>query len=649
MCGFAGFLTDLPCDRFRARQDLVNMCNALIHRGPDDDGYWYDDSLCVGLGHRRLAVLDISPTGAQPMRSSSGRWAIAFNGEIYNHLELRRRIDCERNTSMWSGHSDTETLLSCFDAWGIEKTVHSAIGMFAFAVWDRDRREITLVRDRIGEKPLYYGWQGSGSEAVFLFGSDLAALRAHSSFNSDLDRESLCLYMRFGCIGSDRSIYCGIRKLPPGRLLTLAHGTYEPVVRSYWSVFDVVENEQLQPFNVTVDNAIDTLDSVLSESIGQQMVADVPLGAFLSGGIDSSTVVALMQRHSSRPVRTFSIGFHVSGYNEAEHAKAVARHLGTEHTELYVTPEDAMAVIPKLPELYSEPFADSSQIPAFLVSQLARQHITVALSGDGGDELFGGYNRYVFTQRWWGILHRIPLSIKRIVARSITGIAPEVWNRVSGILPYANVGDKLHKGAMAMACSSAEELYYNLTSHWEDPLIVVDRDGVKTEFLSVVDAAALRGLSAVERMMAMDLMNYLPDDILCKVDRASMGISLETRVPMLDHRVVEFALGLPLTMKIRDGQGKWILRQVLYRYVPRELIERPKMGFAVPIDSWLRGPLREWAEDLLDASRLRQDGYFKPEPIRKKWQEHLSGRHNWQQQLWNVLMFQAWLRYKPQS
>lgn len=651
MCGFAGFLEAASCRDLGDAQDFLRrMSNAIIHRGPDSDGCWLDASAGIGLAHRRLAIVDLSPAGAQPMAAASGRFMLAFNGEIYNHLRLRDEL--ERAGCIvegWRGHSDTETLLAGFDAWGIEATLQRATGMFAMAVWDRETRTLTMARDRLGEKPLYYGWQGHGNQAVFLFGSELSALRGHPAFQACINRDALALYMRHNCIGGAHSIYSGIYKLKPGHLLTLSREAPEPVVRAWWSAAEAATFGVAHPFDGTPEEAVDALEFLLLNAVGQQMMADVPLGAFLSGGIDSSTIVALMQAQSSRPVQTFSIGFHEKGYNEAEHAKAVAKHLGTDHAELYVTSEQAMAVIPKLPSLYAEPFADSSQIPTFLVSQLARQHVAVSLSGDAGDELFAGYNRYVMTSNLWGKLHRIPTSLRGAAAAGIRCISPSTWeamlNPVQTWLPskwrMAGVGEKLHKGAFVLQARSLGDLYLGLVSHWEPKNLVLGGNEPATCLRG--QGFILDGLDEVQRMMVLDTLTYLPDDILVKVDRAAMGVSLETRVPFLDHRVVEFAWRLPNNLKLREGMGKWILRQVLYRHVPRSLVERPKMGFGVPIDTWLRGPLRDWAEDLLDESRLRQEGYFNPVPIRHKWAEHISGKCNWQHQLWDILMFQAWL------
>jgi asparagine synthase (glutamine-hydrolysing) len=650
MCGITGYLNSRSDNAAALSHPVRGMCQAIAHRGPDDTGTWTDADQGVVLGHVRLAIVDLSPQGHQPMASPSGRFMLVFNGEIYNHPDLRAHLEATRQAPTWRGHSDTETLLAGFDAWGIEDTLKSAIGMFAIAVWDRQTQTLTLARDRLGEKPLYYGWQGGANAVppVFLFGSELAALRRHPAFHAEIDRDALCLYMRHNCIGGTDSIYRGIRKLPPGTLLTVSRQAPEPVLHTYWSGAAVAEHGVAHRFSGTPEEAVDALEALLKDAIRQQMMADVPLGAFLSGGVDSSTVVALMQTQSSRPVKTFSIGFHEQGYNEAEHAKAVARHLGTEHTELYVTSEQAMAVIPTLPTLYSEPFADSSQIPTFLVSQLARQHVTVSLSGDAGDELLCGYNRYQITASTWGKLRRIPRPLRTLGARAITAIAPTTWNRLGAFLPHARVGDKLHKGAAVMDSTSVSDLYRGMASHWPDPAAVVI-GGTEPATLLKGKEPVLAGLVEVERMMALDMLTYLPDDILVKVDRAAMGVSLETRVPFLDHRVVEFAWSLPLDYKLRNGVTKWPLRQVLYRHVPQALIERPKMGFGVPIGQWLRGPLRDWAEDLLNASRLRQEGFFQPEPIRQKWAEHLEGHRNWQYHLWDVLMFQAWLSHQNQK
>jgi asparagine synthase (glutamine-hydrolysing) len=663
MCGLAGFLGkfhEADCDSV-----LRSMCDTIVSRGPNDGGYWCDDEAQVGIGHRRLSIVDLSPAGHQPMVSASGRYVIAFNGEIYNHLGLRKELESlagpifnlsislewRRNEGVgtvisWRGHSDTETLLAGIEAWGLEAMLKKSIGMFAIALWDKQTQTITLARDRIGEKPMYYGWQGSGDKRSFLFGSELKALKAHPAFNADIDRGALSLLLRHNYIPAPYSIYQGMAKLEPGCLLSVSLAQPEPRIWKYWDAVKVARSGVAKPFDGTPEQAVDALEILAKDAVRQQMMADVPLGAFLSGGIDSSTVVALMQVQSSRPIKTFTIGFNEEGYNEAVHAKSVAQHLGTEHTELYISPQQAMEVIPSLPGLYCEPFADSSQIPTFLVSQLAKQHVTVSLSGDAGDELFCGYNRYQLTSSLWGKISTVPLPMRRIAAKGIMAISPAVWDALGRMIPgsakWNAIGDKLHKGAGVLSSRSVDELYLGMVSLAHTPA-----DCVIGGFEPPTHLTGLRpelgDLNTVERMMALDTISYLPDDILVKVDRAGMGVSLEERVPFLDHRIMEFAWSLPLEYKLREGQTKWPLRQVLYRHVPRELIDRPKMGFGVPLHDWLRGPLRNWAEDLLNEERLQREGYFYPTPIRQMWAEHLSGRRNWMARLWCVLMFQAWL------
>ena len=652
MCGLTGFLAGNYIHA-GALELVTRMANAIAHRGPDDSGVWLDETAGLALAHRRLSILDLSPAGHQPMVSASGRYVIAFNGEIYNHLSLRGALEKQAHASNslptggygWRGHSDTETLLEAICSWGVDATLKQCVGMFAFALWDRQTHTLTLARDRFGEKPLYYGQQGD----VFLFGSELKALKAHPAFSAEIDRDALALYMRHGYIPAPHSIYKGIFKLPPGTWLQLNSDQKigEPV--SYWSASEVAEAGQQNLFLGNQMEAADELERLLQQSIAGQMMADVPLGAFLSGGVDSSAVVALMQKQSSRPVKTFTIGFQDPGYNEAEYAHAVAKHLGTEHTELYVTAEQAMAVIPQLSHIYDEPFADSSQIPTWLVSSMAREQVTVSLSGDGGDELFGGYNRYFLGQKLSKI-GRLPMSLRSLMSSALNSVSPEHWDSAMGLvlpllpskLRFANPGDKLHKLSRVLRSENMESLYLGLVSLWDDPASIVL--GSKEPATVLTDRSQWPDLpDLAQKMMALDTISYLPDDILTKVDRAAMSVSLETRVPFLDHRVMEFAWHLPLSMKILNGQGKYVLRQVLYKYVPKELIERPKMGFGIPLDSWLRGPLRDWAESLLDESKIKREGFFNPAPIKKKWLEHLSGRRNWQHHLWVVLMFQSWL------
>lgn len=647
MCGFAGFyaLQHFPRDAVLLAE---KMANVITHRGPDDAGAWIDANAGIALAHRRLSILDLSPAGHQPMASACGRYVIAFNGEVYNHLDLRQELVVQGSAPNWRGHSDTETLLAAIVAWGVAATLKKCVGMFAFALWSCESRKLVLARDRFGEKPLYYGRQGD----TLLFGSELKALKAHPAFRAEIDRDALTLYLRHNCIPAPYSIYRGIFKLPPGTWLEITQDGVFGEPMPYWSMREVAESGQSNLFHGSDADAAEELERLLMQSISGQMVADVPLGAFLSGGVDSSAIVALMQAKSSRPVKTFTIGFREQGYNEAEQARAVARYIGTEHTELYVSPAQAMAVIPQLPHIYDEPFSDSSQIPTWLVSRLAREQVTVSLSGDGGDELFGGYNRHSVGQDVWRKTSGLPHPIRGGMARMMTAIPPERWNSVFGtlspLLPgklrFNNPGDKLHKLASVLRSDNPESLYLGLVSHWNDPAAIV-LSGREPATQLTGQGVWPNLPDTAQYMMLMDTMSYLPDDILTKVDRAAMSVSLETRVPFLDHRLVEFAWRLPLDMKIRNGVGKHVLRQVLYRYVPRELIERPKMGFGIPLDSWLREPLREWAETLLDAGRLDREGFFEPWRVRQKWEEHLSGRRNWAYHIWDVLMFQAWLEH----
>lgn len=645
MCGLTGSWA-----RKSQGQDIAAIAQAMAariqHRGPDDAGVWCDPEAGFALAHRRLSILDLSPAGHQPMLSASGRWVLAYNGEVYNHLALRQRLEDEGAAPTWRGHSDTETLLACIEAWGIERTLRASVGMFAIALWDRSERALVLARDRIGEKPLYYGWQGD----TFLFGSELKALRAHPAFNASVDRGALVLLLRHNYIPAPYSIYQGIHKLPPGTVLRLGPGQRESEPVPYWSLSEVAERGTAHPFEGSESDALDALDRHLGNAVRGQMVADVPLGALLSGGIDSTVITALMQANSTRPVRTFTIGFDEKQYDEATHARAVARHLGTDHTELRLSGEDALGLVPQLPVMYDEPFADSSQLPTHLVMKLARQHVTVALSGDAGDELFGGYNRYFLGPKTWERIRWMPPIVRKAVGAGLTALPPVTINKLFGPLAgragIALPGDKAHKlGARLTGVRSLDDLYVSLVSEWPDPAGMVVDGYMPPNLLD--DRARWPKLSdPVARMMALDSLTYLPDDILVKVDRASMAVSLETRAPFLDRDVIEFAWSLPMSMKLRDGRGKWILRELLDRHVPRELIERPKMGFGIPLDQWLRGPLRDWAEALLDETRLKREGYFHPAPIRCAWLRHQRGEASFGYRLWSVLMFQAWLEHE---
>jgi asparagine synthase (glutamine-hydrolysing) len=656
MCGLAGIVDLRHAQR---REELCGavegMTSCLRHRGPDDSGIWLDETAGIGLGFRRLAIIDLTHAGHQPQISHNGRLVIVFNGEIYNHDLIREELSSTFGPERWAGHSDTETLLAAFSAWGVIPTLKRTIGMFAIALWDREDRRLYLVRDRFGEKPLYYGW----TNGAFVFGSELEALRRYPKFDNAIDRDVLSLYMQYNCVPAPYSIYRDIYKLQPGCVLSLTpaamSGAPERVpfapasgeglnLERYWSFVNIAQ----RGLSCTVVNeleAIDMTERTLKDAVRRQSVADVPLGAFLSGGIDSSTIVALMQAQSTTKVKTFTIGFEDESYDEARHARAVAHHLGTAHTELYVAGAHVRSVIPKLSRLYSEPFADSSQIPNHAVAEMARQHVTVALSGDGGDEIFGGYTRYIWAPRIWKHLRRLPASARRALGAALLATPAAAWDAAAHLAflsPVSRLGEKARKLGHRLNVDDLEGLYRLLVTTWPaNGGLVIGANSLPT----VLDQHAIvEGVTTAEElMMIWDTVTYLPDDILHKVDRASMGTGLEARAPFLDHTVAELAWQLPLNMKIRRGTSKWILRQILHRHVPEALIDRPKMGFSVPLDSWLRGPLREWADTLLSERRLRADGYLNPSPIRQKWTEHLSGRRNWHHELWPVLMFQDWL------
>ena len=703
MCGFSGFLTTDATVLSVADSVVTSMAMAIKHRGPDDVGSWVDASAGLALGFRRLSILDLSSAGHQPMLSSSGRFAMTFNGEIYNHKDLRDLLSSSDHCQFahpWRGHSDSETLLACIEVWGLEKTLQKSVGMFAIALWDKQSRTLHMARDRFGEKPLYYGWvdNAKSAEQSFVFGSELKALRAYPGFANQVSREALALYMRFTYVPAPYSIYQGIFKLEPGCMLSInanfrlkdradtlksiSHNDYfcEPSLPNspirpssvldglsmhrWWSLADVVEKGSQNQIS-SEKEVLESLEQHLKDAVKEQSLADVPLGAFLSGGVDSSTIVALMQAQSSKPVKTFTVGFEEAGFDESPHARSVARHLGTEHNEFFVSAKQAQDVITELPTIYDEPFADSSQIPTHLVCKAAQQQVTVALSGDAGDELFGGYNRYFWGPRIWSRLAWLPYFARQALGAAIRVLPPTGWDALSqpanALLQsskgLSSAGAKAHKLASRLSgVRDMDDLYKSLVSEWQDPAKVVKGAGLEINSLicepnsMLEDPLPSLGVEAVQlRMMYRDTMTYLPDDILCKVDRAAMATSLETRVPFLDHRVAELAWRLPLNMKIRNGQGKWALRQVLYKYVPKELIDRPKAGFAIPVGQWLRGPLRDWAEALLDEKRLEVEGYFYPKPIRDKWLQHLSGRYDHTPSLWAVLMFQSWLESSSQK
>ena len=642
MCGFAGILSTGGLDE-ADRAALASMAAPIVHRGPDAGDSWFDPS-GVAFVHRRLAIIDVSPAGAQPMQSASGRYVIAYNGEIYNFAAIRDDLEAQGKAAAWRGHSDTEVALAAIEAWGVAVALERFVGMFALALWDRAERRLILARDRFGEKPLYYGWQGTGAARRLLFGSDLAALRGHRVFAAEIDPRAIGELCRLLYIPEPLSVYRGIAKLAPGTFVTIDQASGRETSERYYDLVATAAVARREGFAGSPDEAVDALEAVLGAAIARQMVSDVPLGAFLSGGIDSTSVVALMQRQSPAPVNTFTIGFGEETYNEAAAARAVARHLGTEHHELTVRPEDALAVIPKLPAIYTEPFADSSQIPTFLVSQMARRQVTVALSGDGGDEMFGGYNRHRYAHATWPTLARIPRPLRALLGRGLGALSPSTWDALIGKrLDVALLGDKVHKVARVIASGSAGELYDRLIS--ANP---ASNDLMVGEAADTVsgDLPHLPGWSIAERMMLLDALGYLPGDILTKVDRASMAVSLEARVPFLDPEVAKFAWRLPIGLKIRDGKTKWPLRALLDRHLPRALVERPKMGFGVPIGDWLRGPLRDWAEDLLAPAKLAELGLFRAPQVAALWSQHLSGARNHEHRLWPVLMTQAWLDHE---
>jgi len=618
----------------------------LRHRGPDDEGVWADSGIGIALAHRRLSIIDLSPAGHQPMLSASGRYVAIYNGEIYNFQDLRNELERSVSGLSFRGHSDTEVMLACLEKWGLENSLKRWNGMFAFAVWDRETRALHLGRDRFGEKPLYYAWMGN----TFLFGSELKALRAHPGFRDEIDRDALALYLRYNCVPAPYCIYKRVLKLPPATFLTLTSSSPQSARPTpYWSLREVADHGLAEPFRGAMEEAADQLEVLLLDAVKLRMVADVPLGVFLSGGVDSSTVTALMQAQSSRPVKSFSIGLAEPDYNEATHACSVAQYLGTEHTELYITPNEAREVIPLLPTIYDEPFADSSQIPTFLLAQLTRHQVTVSLSGDGGDEIFGGYNRHLWSRQLELAITRTPLLARRALAALIQRARPAQWDLLYRIstsfitnsqkqrLP----GHKLHKLAGALLAKDIKTAYHQLVSHWLNPSAIV-LGSEEPPTLEVNPESWLDLPSIAEQMMFRDSLTYLPDDILTKIDRATMAVGLESRVPLLDHRIAEFVWRLPLAMKLKGGKGKRILRQILYRHVPASLVDRPKSGFGIPLESWLRGPLRAWAEELIAESRLREQGFFAARPIRRMWTDFLRGRGACHLHLWDVLMFQAW-------
>ena len=639
MCGFVGFIGKPGAlDAETLKRLAARMAARLESRGPDDAGTWVSPAVGAAIGHRRLAVIDLSAAGRQPMVSASGRSVIAYNGEVYNFAEIRR--DLEAEARRFRGGSDTEVLLEACEAWGVERTVSRLIGMFAFGLWDERGRRLTLVRDRMGIKPLYWGWSGG----VLFFGSQPKGFFDHPAWRPEVDRDALAAYLRHGYVPSPRSIFKGIEKLEPGMMVEIgADGTQSR--RRYWDLRSLTRDALRDRTALDDATAVEALDGLLRDAVKRRMIADVPLGAFLSGGIDSSTVLALMQAQSGRPVKSFTIGFEEERFDEAHYAKRVAAHLGTDHTELRVTHNHACALLPRLASWFDEPFADSSQIPTYLVSELARRSVTVALSGDGGDELFAGYDRYRRARTQWRPYGIWPRPLRASLASLLRAIPPPAWDLMWRAVPRRirppPGGGRGRTLAALLSMADGDALYRSLLSQWNEPDTVV-RDGREPHGI-LWDSTLRRDIpDFTERMQFMDTVTYLPDDILTKVDRASMAVGLEARVPLIDHRVVEFAWRLPPAMKVREGREKWLLRQVLRTYVPERLTDRPKMGFGVPIGQWLRNPLRDWASGLLAEDRLRESGYFEPAPIRKVWSDHLAGLGNYQSRIWPVLMFEAW-------
>lgn len=623
MCGIAGFWAAGGCAAEPSYAILRRMTDALWHRGPDDAGHWCDEGPGIALGHRRLSIIDLSPQGHQPMISADGRWTIVFNGEIYNYPELRRCLETA-GVGGWRGSSDTEVLLAAVSRWGLNETLNRLVGMFGFALWDGHERCLYLARDRMGEKPLYYGWLGED----LLFGSELKALRAHPGWKGEIDRDVLALFMRYSYLPAPHAIYQGFHKLRPGhylRITSAAMASREADPVAFWSHDAAARAAQADRFSGSPAEAVSRLDALMRNAVAGQMVADVPVGAFLSGGIDSSAVVALMQAQDTRQVRTFTIGFTESEFNEANYARKVAAHLGTDHTELFVTPRDMLDVIPRLPVIYDEPFGDSSQVPTILVSRLARSEVTVCLSGDGGDELFGGYRRYDQAVRQWLRLEQLPTPVRRALA---------------ALVPVVNL--RTAKLREVIGARNRTELYRRLVSNCRDPLgLVLGSSAAQTRLSDPSCSTIMEDYR--DEMMWLDAVGYLPGDILAKMDRASMSVSLESRIPLLDHRIVEFAWSLPAALKWHDGRGKWPLRALLAQYVPSELIDRPKKGFGIPVARWLRDELRDWAENQLSPTNLRDGGWLNVDLVRQRWKAHVEGKEDRSACLWNILMFQIWL------
>lgn len=629
MCGIAGILSQAAIDQ----ETVLAMGDSLSHRGPDDSGYWNDPNGGVALIHRRLSILDLSEHGHQPMTSPCDNYVIAFNGEIYNHIEIRKRL----NYSSWQSSSDTETLLVALAELGIEKTLNLLVGMFAFALWDKNKKELMLARDRFGEKPLYYGWQNN----VFLFGSELKALKKHKEFDREVDNTSVMLYLENGYVPDQHSIFKGINKLKQGSWLkvSLKNKECNPIV--YWDLMTVAQHGQENLFIGDENSAAEKLEELLIRSVQRQQISDVPIGAFLSGGIDSSLIVALMQANSPTKVNTFSLGYEDTRYNEANYAKEVAAHLQTNHTEIYISPSDAMSVIPKLPEIYCEPFADTSQIPTYLISKLAAKNVKVAMSGDGGDELFGGYNHYSWVNKLWPSVSKVPMPLRSFASSAMMNIPAEfynLWRSSSRFIP----SNRVEKLSRFIKSKSMVEAYHSIVSKQSFSRNILSSDTKRGILLQQQNFDVSMLNNQIHQMMYLDSVNFLTNDVLVKLDRAAMSVGLETRVPLLDPDVVNFAWSLPSSMKIKDGDKKWLLKKILYKHVPKNLIDRPKMGFGIPLDEWLLGPLSEWAEHLLDKQQIHASGVFDEAQVSKLWNEHKKRKYNRANELWSILMFQSW-------
>jgi asparagine synthase (glutamine-hydrolysing) len=643
MCGFSGFISN---SSNLSKDSLRKMLSAIKHRGPDAEGVWHEKN-CF-LGHRRLSILDLSEQGAQPMKSSCERYVVAFNGEIYNHLDLKKRLESNR-TIQWRGHSDTEILLETISEYGIDKALKLFEGMFGFALWDKQSKEIILARDRFGEKPVYY----HNPKGSFAFASELTSIEALPDIQLTINREGLCEYFKYGYFPAPMSIYNEISKLEPAHYVRWKEGT-EVKKSCYWDIETIAEKAKTNRFVGTLKQAEEKLDSLLKDSISKRMNSDVPLGAFLSGGIDSTVVCAIMQELSQKKINTFSIGFDVHGFNEAEFAKKVSEILGTNHTEKYITADDALKIVPLLGKMYDEPFADSSQIPTYLVSEMAKEKVTVCLSGDGGDELFGGYRRYLTTENLWGEIYWIPLPLRKTIALAINFLPLPVLRVIFSpfkkiVSKYGREGDLGHKAkrlAEWLGAKSIDHLYELMMRQWKNPerLVIDAINGAQ-----VHKPSCPKYDNQLEKMTFNDAISYLPGDILTKVDRATMAVSLEGRIPLLDHKIAEFALSIPHDWKWKkgDAMGKLVLRNVLYRYVPKEVMGRPKMGFGIPLNDWLKGPLKKWAGNLLDKGRIVEEGFLNPSIVNATWEDHILGASDNSSRLWSILMFQLWLEERP--